>query len=270
MYNSHAPPYSKSGRFAGMPAPHVPTPFVCNLSADNYIQTSDSDSFASCAESDCAGSKDDCDESSSKGNVLNELESDECNNMSVSKPDICEHIENLYFGSVPSKHESLRNAISKFKNALPFFPKYVNAMSCIANFKSAGVVVTDIPQETMSNLEFFRLKEDQSLQERNIEERVTSSSDVSTSQSYSSSCDDNYQAKPTFDKGQLRRTGDNIWHVDSGCSRHMTGYFSLLQDYYPMDGDFDAFADNPRGGKIEGQGTVSNGVNSLENVNFFP
>ncbi|KAI3819848.1 hypothetical protein L1987_13700 [Smallanthus sonchifolius] len=35
-----------------------------------------------------------------------------------------------------------------------------------------------------------------------------------------------------------------------------------------MDGDFVAFTGNPRGGKIEGQGTVCNGVNSLENVNF--
>ncbi|KAI3810596.1 hypothetical protein L1987_20217 [Smallanthus sonchifolius] len=177
-YNSHPPPYSKSGRFADMPAPHVPTPFVCNLSADDYIQTSDSDSFASCADSDCVGSEDDCDESSSKGNVLNELDSDECNNMSVSKPDICEHIENLYFGYVPSEHDCLRNVISKFKNALPFVLKSVYAMSCIANFKSAGVVVTDIPQETTSNLEFFRLNEDQSLQERNIEERFASSSDL--------------------------------------------------------------------------------------------
>ncbi|KAI3821634.1 hypothetical protein L1987_09203 [Smallanthus sonchifolius] len=186
-YNSHPPPYSRFGRFTDMLAPHVPTPFVCKLSTD-----SDSDRFASCAESDYVGSKDDCDESSSEGNVLNELESDKCNNMSVSKPDICEHVENLYFGPIPFEHDSLRNEISKFKNALPFFPKYVNAMSCIANFKSAGVVLTDIPQETMSNLEFFRLKEDQSLQERNIEERVASSIDASTSQSSSSSCDDNY------------------------------------------------------------------------------
>ncbi|KAI3821782.1 hypothetical protein L1987_09354 [Smallanthus sonchifolius] len=128
-YNSHPPPYSKSGRFADMPVPHDPTPFVCNLSADDYIQTSDSDSFASCAESDCVGTEDDCDESSCKENVLNDLESDECNNMSVSKPDICEHVEKLYFGSMPSEPDNLRNSISKFKNALPFVPKSVNAMS---------------------------------------------------------------------------------------------------------------------------------------------
>ncbi|KAI3808208.1 hypothetical protein L1987_24156 [Smallanthus sonchifolius] len=48
-YNSHPPPYSKSGRFADMPTPHVSTPFVCTLSPDDYIMSSDSDSFASCA-----------------------------------------------------------------------------------------------------------------------------------------------------------------------------------------------------------------------------
>ncbi|KAI3802040.1 hypothetical protein L1987_30163 [Smallanthus sonchifolius] len=61
-YNSHPPPYSKSGRFADMATPHVSTPFVCTLSPDDYIKSSDSDSFASCAESNCVKSEDDCDE----------------------------------------------------------------------------------------------------------------------------------------------------------------------------------------------------------------
>ncbi|KAI3762868.1 hypothetical protein L1987_53310 [Smallanthus sonchifolius] len=50
----------------------------------------------------------------------------------------------------------------------------------------------------------------------------------------------------------------------------MTGHLNLLQDYHQIDGEYVAFAGNPRGGKIEGQGTVSNGVNSLEFVNFVP
>ncbi|KAI3776118.1 hypothetical protein L1987_45881 [Smallanthus sonchifolius] len=48
----------------------------------------------------------------------------------------------------------------------------------------------------------------------------------------------------------------------------MTGQFSLLQDYQPINGEFVAFVGNPRGRKIEGQGTVSNGVNIIERVNF--
>ena len=37
-----------------------------------------------------------------------------------------------------------------------------------------------------------------------------------------------------------RRT-DNIWHVDSGCSRHMTGNLSLLYDFQDINGPNVAF-----------------------------
>ncbi|KAI3818972.1 hypothetical protein L1987_12794 [Smallanthus sonchifolius] len=281
-YNSHPPPYSKSGRFADMPTPHVSTPFVCTLSPDDYITSSDSDSIASCAESNCVNSEDDYDKSANDRTILKELESDECNNMSVSKPNICEHVKNLYFDAMPAEHTGLGCDVSKFKNALPFVPKSLNVMPCVTKFKSAGIIVNDVPRETMSNMEFFRLKEAHCLQDKVIDERTVSCSDSSTSQS-SSSCDDYYQDKivKTFvlvvvpqimfqRVGQSRRTGDNIWHVDSGCSRHITGHFNLLQDYHQIDGEYLAFAGNPRGGKIEGQGTVSNGVNSLEFVNYVP
>ncbi|KAI3676109.1 hypothetical protein L1987_85708 [Smallanthus sonchifolius] len=231
-YNSHPPPYSKSGRFADMPTPHVSTPFVCILSPDDYITSSDSDSFASCAESNCVKSEDDCDKSANDRTILKELESDECNNMSVSKPNICEHVKNLYFDSMPAEHTGLGCDVSKFQNALPFVPKSLNVMPCVTKFKSAGIIVNDVPHETMSNMEFFRLKEAHRLQDKVIDERTVSCSDSSTSQS-SSSCDDYYQAKIS-------------------CKNYV------------------AFARNPRGGKIEEQGTVSNGVNSLEFVNYVP
>ncbi|KAI3754539.1 hypothetical protein L1987_54324 [Smallanthus sonchifolius] len=309
-YNSHPPPYSKSGRFADMPTPHVPTPFVCTLSPDDYITYSDSDSFASCAESNSVTSEDDCDESTNVRNVLNELESDECNNMSVSKPDICEHDENLYFDSMPAEHTGLGCDISKFKNALPFVPKSLNVVPCVPKFKSAGIIVNDIPHGTMSNIDFFKLKEEHRLQDKVIDERTVSCSDASTSQS-SSSCDDNYQAKISYEKVcfscdasnhvskscKLTTTNCNeepspkislnsyvlsksshsrksrhkrIKIAKSGCSRHMTGHFNLLQNFHPIDGEYAAFAGKPRGGKIEGQRIVSNGVNSLEFVKFVP
>ncbi|KAI3796080.1 hypothetical protein L1987_38743 [Smallanthus sonchifolius] len=180
---------------------------------------------------------------------------------------MCEHVKNLYFDSMPTEHTGLGRDVSKFKNALPFVPKSLNVMPCVTKFKSAGIIVNDVPRETMSNMEFFRLKEAHRFQDKVIDERTVSCSDSSTSQS-SSSCDDYYQAKISCENGQSRRTGDNIWHVDSGCSRHMTEHFNLLQDYHQIDGEYVAFAGNPRGGKIEGQRTVSNGVNSLEFVNF--
>ncbi|KAJ9561948.1 hypothetical protein OSB04_007108 [Centaurea solstitialis] len=56
---------------------------------------------------------------------------------------------------------------------------------------------------------------------------------------------------------QGRRNG--LWHVDSGCSRHMTGIMSLLEDFKRFEGGHVAFGDNPTGGKISGKGKVSKG-----------
>ncbi|KAJ9551700.1 hypothetical protein OSB04_015745 [Centaurea solstitialis] len=43
--------------------------------------------------------------------------------------------------------------------------------------------------------------------------------------------------------------GKNLWHVDSGCSRHMTGIMSLLENFKQFNGGHVAFGDNPKGGK---------------------
>ncbi|KAI3795435.1 hypothetical protein L1987_38089 [Smallanthus sonchifolius] len=214
-YNSHPPPYSKSGRFADMPTPHVSTPFVCKLSPDDYITSCDSDSFASCAESNCVISEDDCDESTNDRTILKELESDDCNNMSVSKQNLCEHVENLYFDSMPAEHTGLGCDVSKFKNALPFVPKSLNVVPCVTKFKSAGIIVNDVPRETMSNMDFFRLKEAHRLQDKVIDERTVSCSDSSTSQS-SSSFDDYYQAKRHCDFVCFSCGASN--HVSRSCT----------------------------------------------------
>ncbi|KAJ9546445.1 hypothetical protein OSB04_018988 [Centaurea solstitialis] len=51
----------------------------------------------------------------------------------------------------------------------------------------------------------------------------------------------------------------SLWHVDSGCSRHMTCIMSLLEDFKRFEGGHVAFGDNPTGGKISGKGKVSKG-----------
>ena len=66
---------------------------------------------------------------------------------------------------------------------------------------------------------------------------------------------------------QSGKTVDNIWYVDSGCSRHMTGNLSLLTDVKPINGGYVAFAGD-KGGQITGEGTVSNGKISFEKVNY--
>ncbi|KAK1415001.1 hypothetical protein QVD17_30770 [Tagetes erecta] len=53
----------------------------------------------------------------------------------------------------------------------------------------------------------------------------------------------------------------NSWFVDSGCSRHMTGNHALLQDFKLKNGTHVAFGGDA-GGKITGEGTVSNGIDA--------
>ncbi|KAD5961723.1 hypothetical protein E3N88_13196 [Mikania micrantha] len=68
-------------------------------------------------------------------------------------------------------------------------------------------------------------------------------------------------------KGQQELKG-NLWIVDSGCSRHMTGNKTLLHKYEPFFGGSVAFGSDPVGGYITGRGTITNGKVSFENVHF--
>ncbi|KAJ9541286.1 hypothetical protein OSB04_027792 [Centaurea solstitialis] len=61
---------------------------------------------------------------------------------------------------------------------------------------------------------------------------------------------------------------ENLWHVDSGCSRHMTGNMSYLEDFLRFNGGYVAFGDNPKGGKISGKGKVTGGKLTLEEVYY--
>ncbi|KAJ9545397.1 hypothetical protein OSB04_025104 [Centaurea solstitialis] len=61
---------------------------------------------------------------------------------------------------------------------------------------------------------------------------------------------------------------ENLWHVDSGCSRHMTGNRSFLEDFTTFNGGYVSFGDNPRGGKVSGKGKVTGGKLTLEDVYY--
>ncbi|KAJ9543926.1 hypothetical protein OSB04_023633 [Centaurea solstitialis] len=61
---------------------------------------------------------------------------------------------------------------------------------------------------------------------------------------------------------------ENLWHVDSGCSRHMTSNRSFLEDFTRFNGGYVAFGDNPKGGKVSGKGKVTGGKLTLEDVYY--
>ncbi|XP_021997239.1 uncharacterized protein LOC110894332 [Helianthus annuus] len=58
------------------------------------------------------------------------------------------------------------------------------------------------------------------------------------------------------------------WITDIGASRHMTGSLALLYDVKSINGSYVGFVGN-QGGRIVGQGTLTNGVISFDKVNFI-
>ncbi|KAJ0589507.1 putative RNA-directed DNA polymerase [Helianthus annuus] len=56
--------------------------------------------------------------------------------------------------------------------------------------------------------------------------------------------------------------------MDSGASRHMTGKTALLYDVRNINGAYVGFAGN-QGGRIIGEGTLSNGIVTFERVNYI-
>ncbi|GKE26252.1 ribonuclease H-like domain-containing protein [Tanacetum coccineum] len=56
--------------------------------------------------------------------------------------------------------------------------------------------------------------------------------------------------------------------INSGYSRHMTGYKSYLSDYKEIDGGFVAFGGNSKGGKITGKGKIRTENLDFEDVYF--
>ncbi|GJS93154.1 putative ribonuclease H-like domain-containing protein [Tanacetum coccineum] len=58
--------------------------------------------------------------------------------------------------------------------------------------------------------------------------------------------------------------------IDSGCSRHMTGNMSYLNDFEEIDGEYVAFGGNPKGGKITSRVPRKNNMYSVDLKNIVP
>ncbi|KAK1406522.1 hypothetical protein QVD17_41920 [Tagetes erecta] len=67
-----------------------------------------------------------------------------------------------------------------------------------------------------------------------------------------------------------RKPINSFWHVDSGCSQHITGLKDLLTNFRIINSGYVAFAGDKKGGKMIGQGDVTNGSLTLEKVNYVP
>ncbi|XP_021996220.1 uncharacterized protein LOC110893417 [Helianthus annuus] len=128
--------------------------------------------------------------------------------------------------------------------------------------------------ETIEDQDLESPNKDQSYNESSYEasEEQSSSEDNMSESSSDSDNDEKYSEDESRNKLQkwLRMLMEYIWHVDSGCSRHMTGLKELLKNFCFIDGDFVSFAGDEKGGKIVGVGDVVSEALTLENVNYVP
>ncbi|KAI3676173.1 hypothetical protein L1987_85773 [Smallanthus sonchifolius] len=83
----------------------------------------------------------------------------------------------------------------------------------------------------------------------NVFQNNKNGSSVKRSDSQTSVPNVNDKIDCKLQEGKPRRTINNTWYVDSGCSRHMTGNVRLLEDVIKIDGGYVAFAGN-KGGYI--------------------
>ncbi|KAI3692233.1 hypothetical protein L6452_32044 [Arctium lappa] len=155
----------------------------------------------------------------------------------------------------------MKNKVLK-ESVLIWVPRSTNSVSTAENINAANPVTTANYFSTAENI--------------NAVNTVTTANKVSTakhastahavSTSKTSTASGKCVSKPIIGNQQLK--GKSIWHVDSGCSRHMTGNMSCLQDFKHINGGHVAFGDNLTGGKISGKGNVTKGKMTFEDVYY--
>ncbi|KAJ9535203.1 hypothetical protein OSB04_un001716 [Centaurea solstitialis] len=127
-------------------------------------------------------------------------------------------------------------------------------------------------KSTASNIESSSLKTD--AEHSTIKDKASSTSGVQrTEEPKIVSTDSSHDIPNSADVLEPKRLGnqgeeEDLWHVDSGCSRHMTGNATHLEDFRRFNGGYVAFGDNPKGGKISGKGKVTKRCLTLEEVYY--
>ncbi|KAJ9549072.1 hypothetical protein OSB04_021615 [Centaurea solstitialis] len=127
-------------------------------------------------------------------------------------------------------------------------------------------------KSTTSNIESSSLKTD--AEHSTIKDKASSTSgDQRTEEPKIVSTNSSHDIPNSADVLEPKRLGnqgeeEDLWHVDSGCSRHMTGNATHLEDFRRFNGGYVAFGDNPKGGKISGKGKVTKRCLTLEEVYY--
>ncbi|KAI3697969.1 hypothetical protein L6452_31076 [Arctium lappa] len=170
----------------------------------------------------------------------------------------------------------MKNKVLK-ESVLLWVPRSTNSVSTAENISAANTVTTANSVSTAENI--------------NAANTVTTAKKVSTakhasaakavSTSKTSIASSKHVSKPIIvtkyskneeskfkNLGNQQLKGKSIWHVDSGCSRHMIGNMSCLQDFKHINGGHVAFGNDLTGGKISGKGNVTKGKMTFEDVYY--
>ncbi|KAI3715218.1 hypothetical protein L6452_22190 [Arctium lappa] len=170
---------------------------------------------------------------------------------SVQKPFSYREDERNHVAKKPVKSKSHMKKKTVKENVKMWVPKSTKTVST-ANTNS----VDDKDSAARSNTAAINVSvaESISTSKTNI---ISTSSDVNTANYVSAS-----------NKGNQQLKEKSIWHVDSGCSRHMTGNMACLKNFKKIDGGHVAFGNTPDGGNISGKGDVTKGKMTFEDVYY--
>ncbi|KAI3667880.1 hypothetical protein L6452_42950 [Arctium lappa] len=182
---------------------------------------------------------------------------------SVQKPFGYRKDERSHVAKKPVKSKSHMKKKTVKESVKMWVPKSTKTVSTATTNSAA-----DKDSATRSNIAAINVSAAESIStsKPNI---VSTSSDVNTANSVSAS-NKVSTAKPVSaaNSGNQQFKGKNIWHVDSGCSRHMTGNMACLKNFKKIDGGHVAFGNTPNGGKISGKSDVTKGKMTFEDVYY--
>ncbi|KAI3758865.1 hypothetical protein L6452_06437 [Arctium lappa] len=154
----------------------------------------------------------------------------------------------------PMKKKILKESIKMW------VPKSTKTVSAADRVSAAGSITAATCVSTAENINAANTVSTSS--KVNTANTVTAANTVTTANKVSTT------EHASVVKGNQQLKGRSIWHVDSGCSRHMTGNMSCLQDFKHINGGHVAFGDNLTGGKISGKGNVTKGKMTFEDVYY--
>nr|XP_043639326.1 uncharacterized protein LOC122610400 [Erigeron canadensis] len=129
-------------------------------------------------------------------------------------------------------------------------PKIVDQSKLRSECKKSGIGKCSVQKETL-----------------NVTKKNFKSGRSQIKQQWVSKCDKNIGSSTQSESDPMGYHDSHTWHLDSGCSKHMTGCKSLLCSFRTSAGPSVTFGDDSQG-RTEGFGILSNGPLTFRRVSY--